>query len=77
VSHQTVSRYVQFEGARMKGGTRRKLSAAIDELGYRPNRVARAMRTGRLAVLLPAGSAVGSLPSAAGRATTTGCAASP
>ncbi|MFE9725846.1 LacI family DNA-binding transcriptional regulator [Streptomyces sp. NPDC005794] len=65
VSHQTVSRYIQFDGAGMKSGTRERISAAIDELGYRPNLTARAMRThrtGRLAVLLPAGSAASSLP---------------
>ncbi|WP_197289548.1 LacI family DNA-binding transcriptional regulator [Saccharothrix sp. NRRL B-16348] len=46
VSHQTVSRvlnghpYVQEQ-------TRLRVQAAIDELGYRPNRVARALVTGR------------------------------
>ncbi|MFJ6677332.1 LacI family DNA-binding transcriptional regulator [Actinosynnema sp. NPDC091369] len=46
VSHQTVSRvlnghpYVQEQ-------TRLRVRAAIDELGYRPNRVARALVTGR------------------------------
>ncbi|ROP42171.1 LacI family transcriptional regulator [Saccharothrix texasensis] len=46
VSHQTVSRvlnghpYVQEQ-------TRSRVQAAIDELGYRPNRAARALVTGR------------------------------
>ncbi|MFC9948588.1 LacI family DNA-binding transcriptional regulator [Streptomyces pratensis] len=72
VSHQTVSRYVQFDGAGMKSATRERISAAIHELGYRPNLTARAMRThrtGRLAVLLPAGSAASSLPMLTGATT--------
>lgn len=63
VSHQTVSRH-------LKGDTtvNEQLAAtiqdAIEALDYRPNLVARAMRnhrTGRLAVLLPPGSAISSL----------------
>ncbi|MFD6278964.1 LacI family DNA-binding transcriptional regulator [Streptomyces sp. NPDC060209] len=72
VSHQTVSRYIQFEGAGMKSGTRERISTAIEQLGYRPNLTARAMRThrtGRLAVLLPAGSAASSLPMLTGAST--------
>lgn len=64
VSHQTVSRYLRFHGAGMKDATRERVSAAIADLDYRPNVVARAMRartTGRLAMLLPLGDATGSL----------------
>ncbi len=60
VSHQTVSRYLRFQGAGMKAPTQERIRRAIDELDYRPNLAARAMRTrrtGRLAVLLPEGSA--------------------
>lgn len=56
VSHQTVSRYLRHNGG-LKPDTVRRVEAAIEELGYRPNLVARSMRTrrtGRLAVLLPA-----------------------
>ena len=56
VSHQTVSRYIRFNSG-VKPATRAKLDAAIKELNYRPNLVARSMRTrrtGRLAVLVPA-----------------------
>ncbi|MEV6820365.1 LacI family DNA-binding transcriptional regulator [Nocardiopsis dassonvillei] len=55
VSHQTVSRYLRFEGG-LKEATRERVDAAIRELNYRPNLVARSMRTrrtGRLAILLP------------------------
>lgn len=56
VSHQTVSRYLRSDVG-MKPLTRERVRAAIEELNYRPNLVARSMRTrrtGRLAVLLPA-----------------------
>lgn len=56
LSHQTVSRYIRFNSG-VKPATRAKLDAAIKELNYRPNLVARSMRTrrtGRLAVLVPA-----------------------
>ncbi|MDA2804050.1 LacI family DNA-binding transcriptional regulator [Nocardiopsis suaedae] len=56
VSHQTVSRYLRFEGAGLKEATRERVAAAVEELGYRPDPIARSMRTrrtGRLAVLLP------------------------
>jgi len=55
VSHQTVSRYLRNNGG-LKPATVAKVQAAIDELNYRPNRVARSMRTrrtGRIAILLP------------------------
>lgn len=55
VSHQTVSRYLRFNGG-LKEATRERIDAAIRELNYRPNLVARSMRTrrtGRLAVLVP------------------------
>jgi len=55
VSHQTVSRYFQFAGG-LKPVTRERIEAAVRELNYRPNLVARSMRTrktGRLAVFVP------------------------
>ncbi|RKS05063.1 LacI family transcriptional regulator [Nocardiopsis sp. Huas11] len=55
VSHQTVSRYLRFDGG-LKESTRERVDAAIRELDYRPNLIARSMRTrrtGRLAILLP------------------------
>ena len=55
VSHQTVSRYLRNNGG-LKPATVAKVKAAIEELNYRPNRVARSMRTrrtGRIAILLP------------------------
>lgn len=55
VSHQTVSRYLRNNGG-LKPATVTKVEAAIGELNYRPNLVARSMRTrrtGRIAVLLP------------------------
>lgn len=55
VSHQTVSRYLRFNGG-LKPGTVKRIEAAIQELNYRPNLIARSMRTrrtGRLAVLMP------------------------
>lgn len=70
VSHQTVSRYLRFEGG-LKNATSERVAAAIAELDYRPNLVARAMRsrkTGRLALLLPNGTAVSSLEMLAGAA---------
>lgn len=60
VSHQTVSRYLRFGGAGVRDVYRERIGAAIGALGYQPNLAARAMRTrrtGRLAVLLPAGTA--------------------
>ncbi len=55
VSHQTVSRYLRNNGG-LKPATVARVRAAIDELNYRPNRIARSMRTrrtGRIAILLP------------------------
>ncbi|TLM83582.1 LacI family transcriptional regulator [Pseudarthrobacter sp. NamE2] len=55
LSHQTVSRYLQNNDA-LKAANRQRVEAAIQELGYRPNLVARSMRTrrtGRLAILIP------------------------
>jgi DNA-binding LacI/PurR family transcriptional regulator len=69
VSQQTVSRYLRSQGAGMKESTRERVSAAIAELNYRPNLIARAMRsrkTGRLALLLPNGAAASSLEMLAG-----------
>ena len=60
VSHQTVSRYLRFGGTGVRDAYRERIGAAIGALGYQPNLAARAMRTrrtGRLAVLLPAGTA--------------------
>ncbi|MFT4210836.1 MAG: LacI family DNA-binding transcriptional regulator [Microbacterium sp.] len=57
VSHQTVSRFLRFNGDGLKPATRERVTAAIEELNYRPNLVARSMRTrvtGRVAVLMPA-----------------------
>ncbi|MFC3994415.1 LacI family DNA-binding transcriptional regulator [Nocardiopsis sediminis] len=57
VSHQTVSRRLRSDGGGLRASTRERVDAAIRELGYRPNLVARSMRTrrsGRLAILLPA-----------------------
>ena len=46
VSHQTVSRVLN-EHPNVRDATRRKVQVAIAELGYRPNRAARALATGR------------------------------
>lgn len=56
VSHQTVSRYLKFNGEGLKPATRERVESAIEELNYRPNLLARSMRTrttGRVAVLIP------------------------
>ncbi|MEK8173897.1 LacI family DNA-binding transcriptional regulator [Streptomyces sp. M19] len=55
VSHQTVSRFLRQDPS-MRPETARKVAAAVEELGYRPNRAARAMRTRRshrLTLILP------------------------
>ncbi|MEV4777154.1 LacI family DNA-binding transcriptional regulator [Microbacterium sp. LWH12-1.2] len=55
VSHQTVSRYLRAEGG-LKPATRDSIERAVQQLNYRPNLVARSMRTrrtGRLAVVMP------------------------
>lgn len=57
VSHQTVSRYLRFHGEGLKPKTRENVERAIADLNYRPNLVARSMRTrvtGRVAVVMPA-----------------------
>jgi LacI family repressor for deo operon, udp, cdd, tsx, nupC, and nupG len=62
VSQQTVSRYLRNNGG-LKPATVSRVQTAIDELNYRPNLIARSMRTrrtGRIAILLPA--ATTSLP---------------
>ncbi|MGD9531179.1 MAG: LacI family DNA-binding transcriptional regulator [Pseudonocardia sp.] len=46
VSHQTVSRVLN-DHPNVREATRRRVTAAITELGYRPNRAARALVTGR------------------------------
>lgn len=56
VSHQTVSRFFRAPDG-LKPGTRARVEEAVRALDYRPNLVARSMRTrrtGRLAVVLPA-----------------------
>lgn len=57
VSHQTVSRYLRHDGGGLKPATLERVRTAIGELNYRPNLIARSMRTrrtGRIALLLPA-----------------------
>ncbi len=46
VSHQTVSRVINDSG-HVRAETRQRVLAAMRELGYRPNSVARALVTGR------------------------------
>lgn len=55
VSHQTVSRYFRAPDG-LKPTTKARVQAAVEQLNYRPNLVARSMRTrrtGRLAVVVP------------------------
>lgn len=55
VSHQTVSRYLRNEGG-LRPATREKIDKAVAELDYKPNLVARSMRTrrtNRIAIVLP------------------------
>lgn len=55
VSQQTVSRYLRSRNG-LKSSTLERIDAAVGELNYRPNLVARSMaarRTDRLAVLMP------------------------
>ncbi|WP_410792277.1 LacI family DNA-binding transcriptional regulator [Kribbella sp. C-35] len=55
VSHQTVSRYLRADPT-VGPDTSVRIKAAVDELGYRPNLMARAMRTrstGAVAIILP------------------------
>ena len=50
VSHQTVSRVANGEG-RVSPRTRERVQAAIDQLGCRPNSVARALVTARSGII--------------------------
>ncbi|MBC8507662.1 MAG: LacI family DNA-binding transcriptional regulator [Anaerolineales bacterium] len=50
VSHQTVSRVIN-NSERVKSETRALVEAAIEELGYRPNAIARSMARGRTCTL--------------------------
>ena len=50
VSHQTVSRVVNGKG-RVSPRTRERVQAAIEQLGYRPNSVARALVTARSGII--------------------------
>jgi len=55
VSHQTVSRYLRDEGG-LRPATREKIDKAVAELDYKPNLIARSMRTrrtNRIAIVLP------------------------
>lgn len=55
VSHQTVSRYLKNEGG-LRPTTREKIDKAVADLDYKPNLVARSMRTrhtNRIAIVLP------------------------
>jgi len=55
VSHQTVSRYFRAPDG-LKAATRARVDAAVQQLNYTPNLIARSMRTrrtGRLAVIVP------------------------
>lgn len=51
VSPSTVSNFLNGRSGRMKPNTQARISAAIDRLGYRPNRAARQLRTGRSQVI--------------------------
>ena len=50
VSHQTVSRVINDSGS-VRAETRQRVLAAMRELGYRPNSMARALVTGRSNIL--------------------------
>lgn len=55
VSHQTVSRYFRAPDG-LKPATKARVASAVEQLNYRPNLVARSMRTrqtGRLGVVVP------------------------
>lgn len=68
VSHQTVSRYLRADSS-INDAMRESIRQAIAQLDYRPNLAARAMRnrkTGRLALLMPSGTAISSLEMLAG-----------
>ncbi|MBT0768166.1 LacI family DNA-binding transcriptional regulator [Kineosporia sp. J2-2] len=71
VSHQTVSRHLRGDET-VNAGAGRRIAEAIAQLDYRPSLAARAMRgrkTGRLALLLPSGTAISSLEILAGATT--------
>ncbi|MGK5741412.1 LacI family DNA-binding transcriptional regulator [Micromonospora sp. URMC 103] len=51
VSPSTVSNFLNGRPGRMLPQTRARVEAAIDQLGYRPNRAARQLRTGRIQVI--------------------------
>ncbi|MGW5366011.1 LacI family DNA-binding transcriptional regulator [Actinopolymorpha pittospori] len=51
VSPSTVSNLLNGRDARMRPGTRERITRTIHELGYRPSRVARQLRTGRAHVV--------------------------
>ncbi|MQA24489.1 MAG: substrate-binding domain-containing protein [Micromonosporaceae bacterium] len=51
VSPSTVSNYLNGRPGRMLPGTRKRVEDAIAQLGYRPNRAARQLRTGRILVV--------------------------
>lgn len=58
LSHQTISRYFRDDGRGMKAATKARIESAVATLDYHPNLLARSMRTkrtGRLAIVLPAG----------------------
>ncbi|NYI07441.1 LacI family DNA-binding transcriptional regulator [Allostreptomyces psammosilenae] len=70
VSHQTVSRYLRDDPT-VNEAMQQRIGQAIAQLDYRPNLVARAMRdrrTGRLALLLPSGTAGSALEMLTGAA---------
>lgn len=51
VSPSTVSNFLNGRSERMHQQTRKRVEAAIERLGYRPNRAARQLRTGRIDVV--------------------------
>lgn len=51
VSPSTVSNFLNGHPGRMLPETKKRVAAAIDRLGYRPNRAARQLRTGRIQVV--------------------------
>ena len=51
VSPSTVSNLLNGRPGRMLPQTRQRVEAAIERLGYRPNRAARQLRTGRIQVI--------------------------
>ncbi|MER7455920.1 LacI family DNA-binding transcriptional regulator [Micromonospora sp. NPDC126480] len=51
VSPSTVSNFLNGRPGRMLPQTRVRIADAIDRLGYRPNRAARQLRTGRIQVI--------------------------